>query len=156
MTHIFVDADACPVKGEVVRVAGRYGLQVTLVAGMRMKTPAGSHVRLEVVEVGMDAADNWIADRVEPDDIVITGDIPLAARCLDKGARVIGHSGKQFTSENIGPLLATRNLLAQLREFGEITGGPPPFSPRDRSKFLQSLDLVINLTRRSPDTKSLG
>ena len=148
MTHVFVDADACPVKKEIARVAERYGLQVTLVAGMRMSTPSGSHVRLEIVDVGMDAADNWIVDQVKTDDVVITGDIPLAARCLEKGARVVGHSGKSFTPDNIGTLLATRNLLSRLREFGEITGGPPPFSPRDRSRFLQSLDLVINEIRR--------
>jgi uncharacterized protein len=148
LLHIFVDADACPVKQEVYRVAKRYGLGVTLVAGSWMRISAGIDVALKVVEQGMDAADDWIAEHVEADDVVITTDIPLAARCVRKGAYVLGPTGKQFTDDNIGPALATRNLLSELRELGEIAGGPPPFSKRDRSRFLEGLDKAINDIRR--------
>jgi uncharacterized protein len=146
--HIFVDADACPVKQEVYRVADRYKLSVTLVAGSWMRIPNGTQITLKVVDQGMDAADDWIAEHLEPDDIVITGDIPLAARCVERGAYVLGPSGKPFTDDNIGPALATRDLLSKLREVGEITGGPPPFDKRDRSRFLQELDKAVNQIRR--------
>jgi uncharacterized protein len=143
-----VDADACPVKQEVYRVADRYKLSVTLVAGSWMRIPNGTQITLKVVDQGMDAADDWIAEHLEPDDIVITGDIPLAARCVERGAYVLGPSGKPFTDDNIGPALATRDLLSKLREVGEITGGPPPFDKRDRSRFLQELDKAVNQIRR--------
>ncbi len=149
MLHIYIDADACPVKEEVYRVAARYGLDVTLVAASRMRAPTGGRVTLEVVEPGLDAADDWIAGRAEPGDIVITADIPLAARCVAKGVSVLGTSGKPFTDDNIGSALATRNLLSDLRSFGEITGGPPPLDKRDRSRFLQALDEMINAIRRN-------
>ena len=148
MLHIFVDADACPVKQEIYRVAKRYSLKVTLVAASWMRVPESSRVSLEVVGDDPDAADDWIVEQVETDDIVITGDVPLAARSLEKGAYVLGHKGKPFTNENIGPALGTRDLLAELRPMGEITGGPPPFSKRDRSLFLQQLDQAINAIRR--------
>lgn len=148
MLHIFVDADACPVKQEVYRVADRYKLSVTLVAGSWMRIPNGTQITLKVVDQGMDAADDWIAEHLEPDDIVITGDIPLAARCVERGAYVLGPSGKPFTDDNIGPALATRDLLSKLREVGEVTGGPPPFDKRDRSRFLQELDKAVNQIRR--------
>ncbi len=151
MLHIYIDADACPVKQEVYRVARRYRLKVTLVAGSCMRVPEDDSVALEVVGQGMDVADDWIVEHVEADDIVITADIPLAARCIAKGAAVLGTTGKPFTDDNIGSALATRNLLTELRGFGEITGGPPPFDSRDRSRFLQTLDEVINaIRRRSP------
>jgi uncharacterized protein YaiI (UPF0178 family) len=146
--HIFVDADACPVKQEVYRVANRYKLSVTLVAGSWMRIPNGADITLKVVDKGMDAADDWIVENLEPDDIVITGDIPLAARCVERGAYVLGPTGKPFTEDNIGPALATRDLLSELREVGEVTGGPPPFDKRDRSRFLQGLDKVVNEIRR--------
>ena len=146
--HIFVDADACPVKQEIYRVAGRYKLAVTLVAGSWMRIPNGTKITLKVVNQGMDAADDWIVEHLEPDDIVITGDIPLAARCVERGAYVLGPTGKPFTEDNIGPALATRNLLSELREVGEVTGGPPPFDKRDRSRFLQGLDKAVNEIRR--------
>jgi len=142
--HIFVDADACPVKDEIYRVAQRYSLAVTLVANSWMRVPQSRHIRLEVVADGFDAADDWIAEQSAQDDIVITADIPLAGRCLAKGARVLGPSGKPFTEDNIGSALATRELLSELRDMGEISGGPPPFSKRDRSLFLQQLDQMIN------------
>jgi uncharacterized protein YaiI (UPF0178 family) len=142
--HIFVDADACPVKDEVYRVAQRYSLAVTLVANSWMRVPQNKFIRLEVVSDGFDAADDWIAEQAAQDDIVITADIPLAGRCLTKGARVLGPSGKPFTEDNIGSALATREILSELRDLGEIGGGPPPFSKRDRSLFLQQLDQIIN------------
>ncbi len=148
MLHIFVDADACPVKKEVYRVADRYGLDVTVVANSRMRVPDEGLVVLKVVGAGLDAADDWIVEHVQPHDIVITDDIPLAGRCLKKGAPVIGSKGKPFTEDNIGDTIATRDLLAELREAGEITGGPPPLKPRDRSMFLQQLDQVIQSIRR--------
>lgn len=148
MLHIYVDADACPVKHEVYQVARRYNLGVTLVAGSRMRLPDEPRVILKVVDQGLDAADDWIVEHVEANDIVITGDIPLAARCIRKGAYVLGITGKPFTAENIGTALATRDLLSELRLVGEITGGPPPFAKRDRSRFLQALDKAINEIRR--------
>ena len=148
MLHIFVDADACPVKQEVYRVASRYGLDVTLVANSWMRVPNGQRIVLEVVEDGFDAADDWIVAHVQPFDIVITADIPLASRCLQGKARVIGSTGKPFTEDNIGDAVATRGLLSDLRDTGEITGGPPPMTKRDRSRFLQELDATIQSIRR--------
>ena len=123
LLHIFVDADACPVKQEVYRVASRYRLDVTLVANSWMRVPDERWIALEVVEDGLDAADDWIVEHVQPHDIVITADIPLASRCLKEGASVIGPTGKPFTENNIGEAVATRDLLSELRGAGEITGG---------------------------------
>jgi uncharacterized protein len=148
LLHIFIDADACPVKSEVYRVASRYGLKVTLVANSRMQVPKEPGILLQVVSGRFDAADDWIVEHVQSWDIVITADIPLADRCLQKGARVIGLTGKPFTQDNIGQALATRNLLSELREAGTITGGPPPLKKRDRSRFLQQLDKEIQSIRR--------
>jgi uncharacterized protein len=148
LLHIFVDADACPVKQEIYRVAARFQLSVTLVAGSWMRIPDDVRIALEVVDQGMDAADDWIVEHLEPDDIVITADVPLAARCVRRGAYVLGHTGKAFTDDNIGPALATRDLLSELRQFGEVTGGPPPFDKRDRSRFLEGLDKAVNEIRR--------
>ena len=148
MLHIYVDADACPVKQEIYRVAKRCGLDVTLVANSSMRVPDEPWLQLEVVGGGFDEADDWIVDHVEADDIVITADIPLASRCVKAGASVIGTTGKPFTENNIGSALATRDLLSELRGAGEITGGPPPLQKRDRSRFLQTLDEVIQSIRR--------
>ena len=148
MLHIYIDADACPVKQEVYRVAKRYGLDVTLVANSWMRVPDERWLRLEVVGGGFDEADDWIVEHVEADDIVITADIPLASRCIKAGTSVIGTTGKPFTENNIGPVLATRDLLSELRGAGEITGGPPPLQKRDRSRFLQALDEAIQTIRR--------
>lgn len=148
MLHIFIDADACPVKAETYRVAGRYDLNVTLVANSWMRVPMESWIRLEVVAGGLDMADDWIAEHVEVDDIVITSDIPLAARCIAAGAQVLGSNGKPFTEDNIGDALATRDLLTDLRSGGEITGGPAPQQKRDRSRFLNELDTMIQGIRR--------
>ncbi len=143
-----MDADACPVKQEVYRVAHRYGLYVTLVANSRMRIPDEQRIVLKVVADGFDAADDWIVEHVSPHDIVITADIPLASRCLKKGARVMGPTGKPFTENNIGSAVATRDLLSGLRDAGEITGGPPPLKKSDRSRFLEQLDNMIQSIRR--------
>ena len=147
MIHIYIDADACPVKDEVYKVAKRYGLKVTLVANSYMRHPGGD-VDLVVVDKGLDEADDRIVELAGPGDIVITGDIPLAARCIDEGARVLGHKGRPFTAENVGESLATRQLLTQLRDQGVMGGGPPPFAKKDRSLFLQQLDQMIQAIKR--------
>ena len=145
---IYVDADACPVKEEVYRVARRYGLAVTLVANAPQRVPADESFTLVVVRGGMDAADDWIAEHAGEGDIVITADIPLAARSLRNGARVIGTTGRPFTEDNVGAALATREILSELRGAGEITSGPKPFEKRDRSRFLQSLDTAIQAIKQ--------
>jgi uncharacterized protein len=147
--RLYVDADACPVKPEIYKVAERYALPVTLVAASWMRTPPRPDVTLEIVDQGFDAADDWIVARVGPEDIVITADIPLAARCVEKGATVLGTSGRPFTPENIGDVLATRNLLSDMRGAGEVTGGPAPFEARDRSRFLQALDRAVHAVRKA-------
>ena len=155
MLEIFIDADGCPVKQEVFRVAQRYGLQVTVVANTRIQIPKGDWVRLVVVEGQFDAADDWIVEQASADDIVVSGDILLAARCLEKGAQVLGHRGDTFTRDSIGEALAMRASLAHLRELGTITGGPAPFEKRDRSRFLQRLDETIQgVRRKSRDCRS--
>jgi uncharacterized protein YaiI (UPF0178 family) len=148
LLHLFVDADACPVKQEVYRVAKRCQLSVTLVANSWMRIPRESWLTLEVVGDAADAADDWIVEQVQPDDIVVTADILLASRCLKQGARALGPTGKPFTDENIGQTVATRDLLSELRVTGEITGGPPPLQERDRSLFLQQLDETVQAIRR--------
>ena len=147
--HIYVDADACPVKNEVFRVAERHGLHVTLVAGTWMRIPDDPRVRLEVVEQGFDAADDWIAGHAGRDDIVVTADIALAARCLASGARALGTTGRPFTDDNIGDAMATRTLLADLRGAGEVTRGPAPFDPRDRSRFIGALEEAVRAAKRA-------
>jgi len=149
MLDIYIDADACPVKNEIYRVAGRYGLNVIVVSNSWMRIPESSRIELVVVEEGPDVADDWIAENVTEDDIVISGDIPLASRCLKAGAHVIGNTGKPFTEDNICDVLSIRNLLHDLREQGEIIRGPKPFSKKDRSRFLQVLDRTIVGIRRS-------
>jgi len=149
LLDIFVDADACPVKTEVYRVAKRYGLKVTLVANSKMRIPLKGRVERVVVSEHLDAADDWIAEHAENDDIVISNDIPLAARCLKKGALVLAPKGRAFTDDNIGASLATREILSHLRDLGNMTGGPPPLEKRDRSRFLQLLDETIQSSLRS-------
>jgi uncharacterized protein len=144
---IYVDADACPVKQEVFKVAKRYGLNVILVTNSPMRIPAEG-VKLIVVDSQSDAADDWIVGQLMENDIVITADIPLASRCLHLGARVIGTTGMPFTDANIGSALATRDLLSDLRGAGAVTGGPPPFQKRDRSRFLHGLDQIIQELKR--------
>jgi uncharacterized protein YaiI (UPF0178 family) len=148
LLDIYVDADACPVKDEVYRVARRHNLQVILVANSWMRTPHEEWLTLVVVKKQFDQADDWIVERIGKDDIVITADIPLASRCLKKDARAIGPTGREYTEETIGEALATRDLLAELRDLGEVTGGPAPFGKRDRSRFLHQLDETIRSVQR--------
>ena len=149
MLDIYIDADACPVKDEVYRVAVRYGLKVILVANSRMRTPNAAWLEFVLVDSReLDAVDDWIAEHIGTDDILISGDIPLASRCLEKGARAIGLTGRLFDEGNIGDSLATRQLLSQLRDQGIMMGGPAPFAKRDRSRFLQCLDETIQAIRR--------
>jgi uncharacterized protein len=147
--RVWVDADACPVKGEVFRVAERHALEVVLVAASWLRVPDDPRIRLVVVSEGFDAADDAIAEGCAAGDIVITADIPLASRALAKGAAAIGSNGRPFTEDNIGDAMATRALLADLRGAGEITKGPPPFSPRDRSRFLQALETAVQSALRA-------
>jgi uncharacterized protein len=145
---IFVDADACPVKPEVYRVAERYGLKVFIVANGYMAVPRSDLIERVVVAEGPDVADDWIIERAGTNDIVITADIPLAGRSLRKGATVIGPTGKPFTDDSIGMALATRDLLTDLRSTGATTRGPPPLSRQDVSRFLSALDLAVTRLRR--------
>ncbi len=147
-TRIYVDADACPVKDEVYRVALRHGLAVSVVAGNFIRVPKDPLIERVAAGSGMDAADDWIAERAGHGDIVITADIPLASRCVKAGADVIAPNGKPFTEQSIGMTLAMRNLMTDLRSSGEITGGPRSFSPRDRSAFLSALDTAIRRIQR--------
>lgn len=149
MPAIFVDADGCPVKEEVYRVAGRHGVHVTVVSNSRLRVPAADWIHAVVVSGGFDAADDWIVEHAAATDIVVTTDIPLADRSLKKGARVITPTGKLYTEETIGEAMASRELLSYLREMGTVTGGPPPFSPKDRSRFLHELDQLIKTVMRS-------
>ena len=141
--EIYVDADACPVKDETVRVAERHGLTVHMVSNSGMRVAGSPLVRPVLVPDGLDAADDWIAERAGPDDVVVTADIPLAARCLKAGASVIGPTGKPFTADNIGTALAMRDLMGHLRDTGEVRGNNPSFTPRDRSRFLQALEAAV-------------
>jgi uncharacterized protein len=146
--EIFIDADACPVKDEVYRVAARYGLKTYVVANGFMRIPRDPMIERVMVSAGPDAADDWIASRAGPSSIVITADIPLASRCVKAGAEVLTSTGRRFTESSIGMALATRNLMDHLRETGETTGGPKAFTPRDRSNFLSALDnAVVRLKR---------
>ena len=149
MLNIYIDADACPVKDEVYRVAERHKLIVKVVSNTWMRVPRDARIELVVVDDGFDAADNWIVANAGAGDIVVSNDIPLAARCIDGGVQVIKPTGHRFTGENIGDALASRNLLDQLRGAGAIAGGPPPFSKKDRSRFLQALEQVIQEVKRS-------
>ena len=146
--NIYVDADACPVKDEVVRVADRHGLIVVMVSNAWMRGPDHYLVQRIVVPSGPDAADDRIADETTPVDIVITNDIPLAARCIEKGARVLRPNGKPLDQNSISMAVAMRDLTAHLRETGEITGGPAGFTPRDRSRFLDALEVAVQAQKR--------
>jgi uncharacterized protein YaiI (UPF0178 family) len=147
--RIFVDADACPVKDEVYRVAERHGVAVSIVSNSAMRVPVGPMVERVVVGSGFDAADDWIAERAGPSAIVITADILLADRCLKAGATVIAPNGKPFTDSMIGAAIATRAIMADLRAGGDAIGGPPPFGKTDRSRFLSALDeALVRLKRR--------
>ena len=146
--RIFVDADACPVKEEVYRIAERHGLRVYVVANSPIRVPRDGMVERVTVAAGLDAADDWIAERADPTVIVVTNDTPLAGRCLKAGAKVIAANGRAFTDSSIGMALAMRDLMADLRDSGHVGGGPPAFSPRDRSAFRSALDQAIRRLQR--------
>ena len=152
--RIFIDADACPVKPEIYRVAERYGLRVFVVANSFMAVPRSELIERVIVSEGPDVADGWIVERVTARDIVITADIPLAGRCVGKGATVIGPTGKPFTEDSIGMTLATRDLLTHLRSAGAVTRGSPPLSRQDISRFLSALDLAVTRLQRKLDPSS--
>jgi uncharacterized protein len=150
---IYIDADACPVKQEIYRVAERHALKgmalkVFVVSNSPIAVPRDEMIERVVVGGGMDEADNWIAERAGRGDVVITADVPLASRCVKKGATVLAPSGKPFTEDSIGVTLATRNLMDSLRSAGAVTGGPRPFAPRDRSNFLAALDTALVRLKR--------
>ena len=146
---ILVDADACPVKAEVYRVAERHRARVFVVSNSFLAVPRDPLIERVVVGAGFDAADDWIAERARRGTIVITADIPLASRCVKAGAAVIGPTGRPFTEASVGMALATRDLMEDLRASGAVTGGPKPFSAKDRSAFLSALDLAVVRLRRA-------
>lgn len=148
--EILVDADACPVKEEIYRVARRHGRPVAVVANGGVAVPADPLIRRVLVPDGPDAADDWIAARARAGAVVVTADVPLAARCVAAGAQVLAPTGRAFTAASIGEQLATRNLLTDLRSAGAVTGGPRPFAPADRSRFLQALDAALARAGRPP------
>ena len=145
---IYVDADACPVKEEVYKVASRYGLHSFVIANSYMQIPASPLITRIIVDAGADVADDWIVAHVVAGDIVVTSDIPLAARVLAKEAHALAPYGRPFTLDSIGMALAQRSLMEHIRSTGETTGGPPPFSPANRSRFLQMLDQTIAHEKR--------
>lgn len=141
--EIFVDADSCPVKEEIYRVAQRHGMRVIVVANKAMNIPLSASVRMEIVSKNPDAADDWIAETIKPFDICVTADIPLADRCLKAQASAISPKGDEWTEDNIGNALATREIMKNLRDMGEMRGGPAAMTPRDRSAFLSGLERLI-------------
>lgn len=143
VVEIYVDADACPVKAEIYKVAGRTGSVVKLVANAPLRLPTECVAELVVVGSGFDAADDWIAERAGPTDVVITADIQLADRCVKRGAVVIGPTGRPFTEDSVGSAIATRALMQDLRDMGVVSGGNKPMSAQDKSKFLQTLDQAV-------------
>ncbi len=147
--QIYIDADACPVKDEAAKVAGRHGLVIHYVSNSHMRLPIGDNVKRVVVAEGPDAADDWIVEQLVANDIVVTSDIPLASRSIKKGAKVLAHTGKPFTEDGIGMALAMRDLRSQLREGGKLHGIHRVFTPANRSQFLQSLENTIQLIKRS-------
>lgn len=147
MHTLYIDADACPVKDEIYRVAKRYSFLIKVVANAPLRVPNDPRIEL-IVRTGFGAADDWIAEQVGPGDIVVTADIPLAARCLEKLSRVLSPKGEPLTDNDIGEALGMRNLMDELRQGGGITGGPAPMTPKDRSRFLSRLDEMINAVRR--------
>ncbi len=148
MVDLYIDADACPVKDETVRVATRHNLKTYMVSDGGIRPSQNALVELVIVTQGADAADDWIAEHIQKADICITNDIPLAARCLEQGALAIKPNGEKFTQNSIGMALANRELMASLRERGEITGGPRPYSKSDRSEFLNSLETAVQAAKR--------
>lgn len=148
MTTILIDGDACPVKDEAYKVAHRYNLKVVVVANQRIYVPPHSNIEMKVVTGAFDAADDWIYENSSDQDIVITADILLADRCIKKSVRVLGPKGEEFTEDNIGTAVANRELMQNLRHMGEIRGGPAPMDKKSRSKFLGTLDQIVQSIKR--------
>lgn len=148
MLTLYIDADACPVKDEAYKVARRYAMKVFVVANATMRVPADPLIEL-VVRPGFGAADDWIADQIGPHDVCVTSDVPLAARCVARGAVALDPKGRLFTADTIGEAVAHRDLLEELRATGQASGGPAAMTPKDRSRFLSRLDEAINAARRA-------
>ena len=148
MTTIYIDADSCPVKDEVYKVAARYGLKTFVVSNAFIQIPKSPLIERMIVDAGPDIADDWIAERAVAGDIVVTNDIPLAGRVLENDAAAIAPNGRPFTRDSIGSALAQRAIMEHIRSTGEITGGPRPFAAADRSRFLQALVEAIQKFRR--------
>jgi uncharacterized protein YaiI (UPF0178 family) len=148
MIKLYIDADGCPVKQEVYRVAERYELQVAIVANKQLNLPPSSLLKMVVVTGAFDAADDWIVENSQPNDVVITADILLADRCVKKSVRVLSPKGVEFTADNIGSAVATRELMRDLRDMGEVLGGPAPMDKKSRSRFLGKLDEIIQSLKR--------
>ena len=149
MVKIYVDADACPVKNEIEKIATRHDLITYIVCNGGIRPSRNPLIKLVVVNQDSDAADNWIIDHIGKADICVTNDIPLAERCIKKGALVIKPNGVRFTDDNIGMAIATRDIMGMIRESGEMTSGPPPFSKLDRSKFLNQMETIVRSASKS-------
>ncbi len=149
MTKIYIDADGCPVKDEVYKVAERYQLSVVLVANKPLNLPLNPLLKMVVVRGDFDAADDWIVENIQANDVVITGDILLAERCLKKSAKVLGHKGIEFTEDNIGSAVANRELMQNLRHMNEVRGGPAPMDKKSRSHFLGTLDQILQALKKN-------
>ncbi len=154
MLNIYIDGDGCAVKDEIYKVAARYKMKVFLVANRAMSLPFGADIEMIVVSGGFDAADDWMAEKIEKGDIAITSDLLLADRCIKKQARVIGPKGQELTEDSIGSALVTRELMANLRHMGEMRGGPSAMEKKDRSQFLSKLDQVIQSIRQTYGVKN--
>lgn len=151
MTKIYVDGDACPVKNEIIKVSERYGVDVFIVSNTWLRNIKGRNVRSIVVPEGPDEADNWIVDQIEPNDVCVTGDIPLAKRCLEKGAATVGHKGKEFTADSIGMAIAVRDLKSELRATLSFKDTSKQFDKKDRSRFLSTLDKILFIKKRNTE-----
>ena len=154
MITVYIDADACPVKDEVYKVASRYGLRTVVVSNSFIQIPRSDLISRMIVDAGPDIADDWIAEVVAAGDVVITNDIPLAGRVLEKGAHALPANGRAFTRDSIGAALAQRSIMEHIRSTGQVTGGPPPFSAAQRSQFLQSLDQIIVKELKTQKTRT--
>ena len=151
MTKIYVDGDACPVKNEIIKVSERYGVDVLIVSNTWLRNVKGRNVRSIVVPEGPDEDDNWIVDQIEPNDVCVTGDIPLAKRCLEKGAATVGHKGKEFTADSIGMAIAVRDLKSELRATLSFKDTSKQFDKKDRSRFLSTLDKILFIKKRNTE-----
>jgi hypothetical protein len=155
VVEIYVDADGCPVRDECIKVARRHDLKLYIVSDGGIRPVSDKRIELVIVSAGMDAADRWIAEHIGSNDIVVTADIPLAADCIKSGAVALKPNGDTLDATNIGPVLGTRDLMAKLREIGEISGGPNPFNNQDRSRFLSALEVSVQTALRNSNNLNL-